>query len=161
MVNILGSFAEFERELIADRTRRGRRHKVEVRKQYLGSNTSYGYRYVPMDHVAGREGVLDIAPKKRWSCAGCFEWVDCEGFSARRVLLRLNEGKIPPKKGAASWGKSQRCCESFLHSGAARRAWRESLAVDPFEHPAHDHRFFGAISSTPSRPATWSIGTYR
>ena len=44
MVNILGSFAEFERELIADRTRRGRRHKVEVRKQYLGCNTAYGYR---------------------------------------------------------------------------------------------------------------------
>ena len=43
MVNILGSFAEFERELITDRTRRGRRHKVEHRKQYLGSNTAYGY----------------------------------------------------------------------------------------------------------------------
>ena len=28
MVNILGSFAEFERELIIDLTRRGRRHKV-------------------------------------------------------------------------------------------------------------------------------------
>jgi DNA invertase Pin-like site-specific DNA recombinase len=39
MVNILGSFAEFEREMIADRTRRGRRHKVEVRKQYLGGIT--------------------------------------------------------------------------------------------------------------------------
>src|SRR3984893_14653222 len=53
MVNILGSFAEFERELISDRTRRGRRHKVEVRKQYLGSNTSYGYRYVLKDRGAG------------------------------------------------------------------------------------------------------------
>src|ERR1039457_623073 len=53
MVNILGSFAEFERELITDRTRRGRRHKVEVRKQYLGCNTAYGYRYVPKDRVSG------------------------------------------------------------------------------------------------------------
>src|SRR5256885_17117321 len=33
MVNILGSFAEFERELIADRTRRGKRYRVEVRKR--------------------------------------------------------------------------------------------------------------------------------
>src|SRR5690348_853610 len=62
MVNILGSFAEFERELIADRTRRGRRHKVEVRKQYLGSNTAYGYRYTPMDRAAGHAGILEIAP---------------------------------------------------------------------------------------------------
>src|SRR5438876_883654 len=52
MVNILGSFAEFEREMIADRTRRGRRHKVEIRKQYLGSNTSYGYRYTAKDRAA-------------------------------------------------------------------------------------------------------------
>src|SRR6266481_3966008 len=45
MVNILGSFAEFERELISDRMRRGRRHKVEVRKQYMGCIAPYGYRY--------------------------------------------------------------------------------------------------------------------
>jgi len=44
MVNILGSFAEFERELIIDRTRRGRRHKVEVRQQYVGCTASYGYQ---------------------------------------------------------------------------------------------------------------------
>src|SRR5205823_927304 len=37
MVNVLGSFAEFEREMIIDRTRRGRRHKVEVRQQFLGA----------------------------------------------------------------------------------------------------------------------------
>src|ERR1700733_8177091 len=60
MVNILGSFAEFERELIADRTRRGRRHKIEVRKQYLGSNTAYGYSYVPMDRLAGTPGILKV-----------------------------------------------------------------------------------------------------
>src|ERR1700730_11847167 len=60
--NLLGSFAEFERELISDRTRRGRRHKVEVRKQYQGSNTAYGYRYVPMDRLTGKEGRLEILP---------------------------------------------------------------------------------------------------
>src|SRR5258706_6283065 len=62
MVNILGSFAEFDRDLISDRTRRGRRHKVEVRKEYLGSNTAYGYRYVPKDRAAGKEGLLGILP---------------------------------------------------------------------------------------------------
>src|SRR6266446_2184691 len=64
MVNILGSFAEFEREMITDRTRRGRRHKVEVRQQYLGSNTAYGYHYRPMDRNAGTEGILTIVPEQ-------------------------------------------------------------------------------------------------
>src|ERR1700694_67207 len=106
MVNILGSFAEFERELIADRTRRGRRHKVEVRKQYLGSNTSYGYRYHPMDHLAGTEGVLEVAAEEAAVVRRMFEWVDEEGLSARRVMRRLNELKIRPAKGGAKWAKS-------------------------------------------------------
>lgn len=41
MVNILGSFAEFERAMIIDRTRRGVRHKVEVRHMYLGCPAPY------------------------------------------------------------------------------------------------------------------------
>ena len=106
MVNILGSFAEFERELISDRTRRGRRHKVEVRKQYLGSNTAYGYRYTPMDRIAKKEGILEIAPEEAIVVRQMFEWVDREGLSAKRVLNRLNELKIPPKKSAPLWAKS-------------------------------------------------------
>jgi len=106
MVNILGSFAEFERELIADRTRRGRRHKIEVRKQYLGSNTAYGYRYIPIDRVSGKEGLLEIQPAEAKVVQQMFEWVDREGLSARRVLNRLNEMQLPPRKGAGQWAKS-------------------------------------------------------
>src|SRR6266478_2079353 len=106
MVNILGSFAEFERELIADRTRRGRRHKVEVRKLYLGCNTSYGYRYVPIDRATNAEGFLKIIPEEARVVRQMFEWVDREGLSARRLLNRLNERRIRPKKGAAKWAKS-------------------------------------------------------
>src|SRR3989441_7308542 len=80
MVNILGSFAEFEKELIADRTRRGKRHKVEVRKEYLGSNTAYGYRYVPKDHAAGKEGLLELAPEEASVVRRMFGWVDEEGL---------------------------------------------------------------------------------
>src|ERR1700676_269744 len=106
MVNILGGFAEFERELIMDRPRRGRRHKVEVRKEYLGSNTAYGYRYTPKNRLAGTDGLLEVNPAEAAIVRRMFEWVDQEGLSARRVLLRLDELKIRPKKGAARWGKS-------------------------------------------------------
>jgi site-specific DNA recombinase len=106
MVNILGSFAEFERELISDRTRRGRRHKVEVRKQYLGSNTAYGYRYIPMDRLSGRDGILQIDAAEAKIVQQMFEWVDRDGLSAYRVKKRLDELKIPPKKRALCWGKS-------------------------------------------------------
>src|ERR1035438_3569489 len=106
MVNILGSFAEFERELISDRTRRGRRHKVEVRKQYLGSNTAYGYRYIPKDRVSGKEGLLEIIPEEAAVVRMMFEWLDQGGLSARRVVHRLSDLKISPKKSGARWAKS-------------------------------------------------------
>src|SRR5579862_6051037 len=86
MVNILGSFAEFEREMIADRTRRGRRHKVEVRKQYLGSNSAYGYRYVPMDRINRKEGILEVDPGESAVVRQMFAWVDEEGLSGRQVV---------------------------------------------------------------------------
>ena len=119
MVNILGSFAEFERELIADRTRRGRRHKVEVRQQYLGSNTAYGFRYIRKDQASGTEGLLQLAPEEASVVRQMFEWVDRDALSARRVLNRLNERKIRPRKGAARWGKSSvlRILRSEMYAG--------------------------------------------
>ncbi len=119
MVNILGSFAEFERELIADRTRRGRRHKVETRKLYLGSNTAYGYRYIPKNHASGAEGILEINPQESDVVRKMFGWVDDEGLSAHGVVARLNELRISPKNGAHTWAKSSvlRILKSEMYAG--------------------------------------------
>jgi site-specific DNA recombinase len=106
MVNILGSFAEFERELIADRTRRGRRHKVEVRQQYLGCKAPYGYHYIPKDATANKAGYLEIVPEEAVVVRQMFEWVDQEGLSARHVMKRLSAMKEPTKKGSHQWAKS-------------------------------------------------------
>ena len=106
MVNILGSFAEFERELIADRTRRGRRHKVEGRQQYLGCKAPYGYRYIPKDTAANKDGYLEIVPEEAVVVRQMFEWVDKEGLSARRVVKRLTAAGAPTRKGDPQWAKS-------------------------------------------------------
>lgn len=106
MVNILGSFAEFEREMIIDRTRRGRRHKVEVRQQFLGSLAPYGYRYVTKDQSASRDGYLELLPEQAAIVRQMFQWLDGEGLSTRRVVQRLNELGIPPPKGGRIWAKS-------------------------------------------------------
>lgn len=119
MVNILGSFAEFERELIADRTRRGRKHKVEVRKQFLGSIAPYGFRYLPRDVAAGKEGLLELVPKEAAVVRQMYSWVTSEGLSARKVMARLNAMGIRPRKGAQSWQKSSvlRILRSEVYAG--------------------------------------------
>src|SRR6185369_15903817 len=106
MVNILGSFAEFERELILDRTRRGRRHKVEIKKQFIGCPAPYGFRYIRKDKAGNREGYLELVPEEATVVRQMFDWVDKQGVSARRVVARLTSNKVPPRKGGESWGKS-------------------------------------------------------
>jgi len=119
MVNILGSFAEFEREMIADRTRRGRRHKVEVRKQFLGTVAAYGLRYLRKDRAAGREGHLEIAREEAAIVRDIYRWVDCEGLSARKVVNRLTALRVPTPKGGAAWQRSTvlRILRSEVYAG--------------------------------------------
>lgn len=105
MINILGSFAEFERELITDRTRRGRRYKVEIRKLILGNIPPYGYDYVKKDKESGIEGHYVINQKEAQVVQMMFDWVVKERISQREVVRRLTELKIPPKKGN-KWGRS-------------------------------------------------------
>lgn len=89
LVNILGSFAEFEKELIADRTRRGKRHKVEVRKQFLGSIPPYGFRYVTKSRSESGEGRLEVLPQEAAHVRVMYRWVGEEGLSAHQVVKRL------------------------------------------------------------------------
>lgn len=106
MVNMLGSFAEFERELIADRTRRGRRYKVEVRKLIQGNVPPYGYNYVKKDKEKGIEGHYEVNEKEAEIVKMMFDWVVKDGISQREVVRRLTASKIPPRKGSARWGRS-------------------------------------------------------
>src|ERR1035437_746299 len=119
MVNILGSFAEFERELIIDRTRRGRRHKVEVRKEFLGCIAPYGFHYTPKDHAAGKEGILAINPDEAAVVKQVYRWVGEEGLSGRQVGVRLNQTGIQPRKRHAKWAKSTilRLLRSEVYAG--------------------------------------------
>jgi len=102
MINILGSFAEFERELIADRTRRGMRHKAEVRKQYVGCTAPYGYKYIKKD-LSGGVGRLEINPDEANVVKEMFNWVAEEGLSIQKVADRLTRLRIPTRKGGARW----------------------------------------------------------
>jgi len=151
LVNILGSFAEFERELIIDRTRRGRRYKVERRKQYLGSITAYGYRYRRMDLVNGKAGRLTVEEHEAQVVRQIFAWVDVEGLSASRVVRRLNELHLRPRKGVA-WQKSSLLC--ILHNEMYTGVWHynKHRCCDPRQprnHSAYRRRVKTSLQHRP------------
>jgi site-specific DNA recombinase len=154
MVNILGSFAEFERELIADRTRRGRRHKVEARQQFLGCLPPYGYRYIRKDDRTGKEGYLEVNPEEAVIVKQMFEWVDREGLSARKVVERLKEIDVPPKKQGRKWAKSSvlRILRNEIYAGVWYYNKHESFEPD---HPTSKKTYRRSLkSSVRLRPRT-------
>ncbi|MDP9049506.1 MAG: recombinase family protein [Acidobacteriota bacterium] len=118
LVNILGSFAEFERELIMDRTRRGRRHKVEARQEFIGCIPPYGYRYAPGDKMKGA-GQLTIHAEEAAVVREMYKWVDVDGLSVRQVALRLERERIRPRKGATNWQGSsvRRILRASVYTG--------------------------------------------
>jgi len=103
MVNILGSFAEFERELIVDRTRRGRRHKVEVRKQYVGCEAPFGYRYRTESSRGGAEADLKVVPEHARIVRDIYEWALTEGLSMEKIARRLTEAGTLTPSGKRVW----------------------------------------------------------
>jgi len=106
MINVLGSFAEFERAIIADRLRRGKIHKVKVRGQFLGHIPAYGYDYIHLNKNTREQGVLKINENENKIVKMIFHWVGHENISGREVVRRLTEMKIPTRKGKNIWGKS-------------------------------------------------------
>lgn len=106
MLNIYGSFAQYERAVIADRSRRGRRYKAEVRKLIVGAHAPYGLRYVKKDAAEKKEGYYELIPDEIAIVKKIFQLVDEENFTARQVARWLTENKVPTRKGNGVWGRS-------------------------------------------------------
>lgn len=118
LVNILGSFAEFEREMIMDRTRRGRRHKVETRQLFMGCIPPYGYSYRPASQPR-TQGDLTINPAEAAIVRQIYDWVDRDGLSIAAVTQRLGSEGLFPRKGGRKWRTSsvRRILRGTIYSG--------------------------------------------
>lgn len=117
MVNILGSFAEFERAMITDRTRRGRRFKVQERQLIIGNQPPYGYTYVKKDRDRGIEGHYEIHPEEARMVRMIFEWVTNEGLSNRAVVRRLRELGLRARHGPWSRSTVHRVLSNETYAG--------------------------------------------
>src|SRR5664280_1262672 len=148
MVNILGSFAEFERAMIIDRTRRGVRHKVEVRRIYLGCTAPYGYRYIRKDRGSGREGYLEVIPEEAAVVRQIFNWIDQEHLSVRKIILRLNQLGIQPRNGGPFWAHSTliRLVHSETYCGTWHFGKSEAYAP-PYTNRSQQYRRKAKTSS--------------
>ena len=104
LVQIRGAVAEYERTVIADRTRRGRLAALQVERLLPWSTPPYGYR---ADPEAGRDPARLIVDAERAAVVRqIFAWYVEEGLTLRAIARQLSVTGTPTANGLARWDPS-------------------------------------------------------
>jgi len=96
LVQVQGMIAEYERAQMAERTRRGKRHKAQCGVVNALSGAPYGYRYVKKtDHA---DAAYAVDEPEAVVVRQIFAAYTQEGVSLRGIVQRLNAGQVPTRK---------------------------------------------------------------
>lgn len=102
LVHMQGIIAEYEREKIMERTRRGRRYSAACGNVSVFAGAPYGYRYIGKSQGNGRAR-WEIEPVESAHVRLIFELVDQRGCSLSAVARELAKRSIKTRKGNATW----------------------------------------------------------
>ncbi len=94
VLNILGSVAQWERDIIAERTRDAISHKKSERQIY---------NHLPLGFEAGQDGRL-IENEKELEIVRRIRSMRTQGLSYQKIADRLNGSDVPTKKGKKWYG---------------------------------------------------------
>jgi site-specific DNA recombinase len=104
LVQFQGMIAEYERAQIAERCRRGKRHRAQQGMVNVLSGAPYGYRYVrKTDSSAAYYQVIE---SEAHVVRMVFEAYTRQGLSINAIARLLNERQIPTRTGTTRWERS-------------------------------------------------------
>jgi site-specific DNA recombinase len=104
VVQFQGMIAEYERAQIAERSRRGKRHKAQQGVVNVLSGAPYGYRYVKKsDHSAAYYEVIEHEAQV---VQMVFETYTRRHLSINAIARLLNEQRIPTRTEKTRWERS-------------------------------------------------------
>ncbi len=103
LLGMQGLIAEYEREKIKERCRRGKLHKAK-KGLVVGGLAPYGYRYIK--RTSEKYGYYEIIQKEAEVVKQIFGWLVSEQMSTRAIAKRLTEHGFSPPRGGNRWGSS-------------------------------------------------------
>jgi len=104
LLQMQGVFAEYERALITERTRRGRLFAARAGRVNWGQ-APYGYRLLPKTAVAPQQLLVDEAEAE--VVRQVYHWLVAEGLASYAIARRLTAQGVPTRTGrAAGWAQS-------------------------------------------------------
>jgi site-specific DNA recombinase len=104
LVQFQGMIAEYERAQIAERSRRGKRHRAQQGSINVLSGAPYGYRYVKKSETSA--AYYEVVEAEAEVVRTIFEWYTHIGFSIGAITRELNKRHIPTRTGSGRWERS-------------------------------------------------------
>ncbi len=96
--------AEYERAQIAERSRRGKRHRAKAGSVKVLSGAPYGYRYIRKTETT--EAYYQVLEPEAPVVGTVFRLYTQEGFSINAIARWLNEHHVPTRTGLSRWCRS-------------------------------------------------------
>ncbi len=132
LIQMQGMIAEYEREKILERTRRGRKHSATKGNVSVFGGAPYGYRYISK---SGGDGVArwEVDPVQSEHVRWMYQWVGGEGCSLAEVVRRLFSRDVRTVGGKSKWDT----------------ATIRGILLNP---AYHGHAIYGKVRLVPRKP---------
>ncbi len=104
MLQFQGMIAEYERAQIAERTRRGKKHRARAGSVNVLSGAPYGYRYVKKSETFS--AYYEIIEEEAEVVRNVFKLYIEDGLSIGGIVRWLNDRQIPTRKRISCWERT-------------------------------------------------------
>jgi len=104
LVQFQGMIAEYERAQIAERSRRGKRHRARQGSINVLSGGPYGYRYVRKSDTSA--AYYEVIEPEAAVVRRVYEMYTQQGLSINAIARLLNEEQIPTRTRTTRWERS-------------------------------------------------------
>jgi site-specific DNA recombinase len=104
LVQFQGMIAEYERAQIAERSRRGKRHKARQGVINVLSGAPYGYRYARKTETSA--AYYEVIEAEAQVVRLVFETYTQQGLSINAIARMLNQRQIPTRTAKTRWERS-------------------------------------------------------
>jgi len=104
LVQFQGMIAEYERAQIAERSRRGKRHKAQQGVINVLCGAPYGYRYVRKTESSA--AYYEVIEAEARVVRLVFETYTQQGLSINAIARMLNDSQIPTRTAKTRWERS-------------------------------------------------------
>jgi site-specific DNA recombinase len=104
LVQFQGMIAEYERAQIAERSRRGKRHRAKTGCVNVLSGAPYGYRYIKKTDTS--DSCYAVIENEATVVRQVYDWYVQEGLSLGAIARRLSAQGVPTRKNKRRWERS-------------------------------------------------------